>query len=84
MNAAMAVASGELLVIVSSPRPEMLPAGQQAYLRCLVCADGSAPGFRRISSAGAGPYTTVVDAYDVRCGGTLQTVYLDMYRPNYT
>ena len=66
-----------------NPVRTLMPQGQQAYLRRLVCPDGTTPAFRRIRNVGPGPYTTIVDAYDVRCGATSQTVYLDMYHPNY-
>ena len=66
-----------------NPVRTLMPQGQQAYLRRLVCPDGATPAFRRIRNVGPGPYTTIVDAYDVRCGASSQTVYLDMYHPNY-
>lgn len=66
-----------------NPVRTLMPQGQQAYLRRLVCPDGSAPSFRRIGNFGAGVYTTIIDGYDVRCGSATHTIYLDMYHPNY-
>lgn len=60
------------------------PTGQQAYLRRLSCADGNAPVFRRVGSFGAGPYTTIIDGYEVECGGGAKSVvFLDMYHPGH-
>ena len=60
-----------------------LPAGQRAYLQALVCPDGTRPLFGRIGNVGPGPYTSIVDAYDVRCGAASYYVALDMYHPGY-
>ncbi len=59
------------------------PPGQHAYLRRLICADGSSPAFRRVGSFGAGPYTTIIDGYEVDCAGTKSVVFMDMYHPGY-
>ncbi|MBV8409141.1 MAG: hypothetical protein JOY64_16040 [Alphaproteobacteria bacterium] len=59
------------------------PPGQHAYLRRLQCPDGSTPVFQRQGNVGAGPYTTIVDAYEVRCAGKSVVIYLDMYHPGY-
>jgi hypothetical protein len=66
-----------------NPVRSFLPAGQQAYLRRLQCPDGSTPDFQRQGSVGAGPYTTIIDAYEVRCASKSVVLYLDMYHPGY-
>ena len=59
------------------------PPGEQAYLRRLVCPGGGAPAFRRVGSFGAGPYTTIIDGYEVDCAGAKSMVFMDMYHPGY-
>lgn len=59
------------------------PTGQQAYLRRLACADGNTPAFRRVGSFGVGPYTTIIDGYEVACGEAKSLVFLDMYHPGH-
>ena len=66
-----------------NPVRAFMPAGQYAYLRDLLCADGLRPLYKRISNAGAGPYTTIVDVFDVRCETASYRVYMDMYHPGY-
>ena len=60
------------------------PRGQHAYLQRLACPNGSAPAFRRVGSFGVGPYSTIIDGYDVDCGGTKSVVFMDMYHPGYS
>lgn len=63
-----------------------MPAGQRAYLARLRCSDGRAPAFDRIGSMGAGPYGSIVDAYQVNCAGgspASSVVHMDMYHPGY-
>ena len=78
-----AVITAQPLGSKENPVRTFMPQGQQAYLMRLVCPDGSTPSFRRIGNFGAGVYTTIIDGYDVRCGSAAQTIYLDMYHPNY-
>lgn len=59
------------------------PLGQRDYLQRLVCPDGTTPVFRRVGSFGAGPYTTIIDGYDVDCGSTKSVVFMDMYHPGH-
>jgi hypothetical protein len=59
------------------------PEGEREYLRRLVCPDGSRPAFRRIGSVGAGPYTSILDDHEVRCGDAVHRVFMDMYHPGY-
>jgi hypothetical protein len=66
-----------------NPVRTYMPDGERAYLMRLVCPDGSQPGFRRRGSIGAGPYTTILDLYDVTCGATSREVVMDMYHPAY-
>jgi hypothetical protein len=66
-----------------NPVRSFLPTGEHAYLRRLQCLDGSTPAFERQGSVGAGPYTTIIDAYEVRCAGKSVVLYLDMYHPGY-
>lgn len=61
-----------------NPVRTLMPQGQQAYLNRLICPDGRTPSFRRIGNFGVGVYTTIIDGYDVRCGSSNYTVYLDM------
>lgn len=65
-----------------------MPPGQRAYLARLRCSDGRAPTFGRIGSMGAGPYGSIIDAYQVDCaaGATpaSSVVHLDMYHPGYS
>ena len=61
-----------------------MPMGQKAYLSRLRCEDGKAPKFSRGGSTGAGPFGSIVDVYDVDCGGAgpgKVSVYMDMYHP---
>ena len=52
------------------------PAGQRAYLSRLVCADGNPPAsFQRRGSFGPGPYSSIIDGYDVDCAGTKVDIY---------
>lgn len=66
-----------------NPVRSHMPDGERAYLARLVCSDGSRPAFRRRSSMGVGPYTTILDLYDVTCGATNHEVVMDMYHPAY-
>ncbi len=64
-----------------------MPKGEHEYLSSLACSDGSQISYRRLGSAGTGPYGTILDIYNVSCfvNSTLEeyTVYMDMYHPNY-
>jgi hypothetical protein len=66
-----------------NPVRSFMPAGEHAYLGRLQCPDGSTPAFRRQGSFGVGPYTTIIDGYEVSCGGKSVVLYLDMYHPAY-
>jgi hypothetical protein len=66
-----------------NPVRAFMPDGEYAYLRDLLCADGLRPFYKRVSNVGAGPYTTIVDVFDVRCGTASYRVYMDMYHPGY-
>ena len=59
------------------------PEGQRVYLRRLICPDGAMPAFRRISSLGVGPYTSILDSYEVKCGDVVHVVVMDMYHPKH-
>lgn len=64
-----------------------MPPGQRAYLSRLRCGDGRAPAFNRIGSMGAGPYGSIIDAYQVDCAGASpasSVVHMDMYHPGYS
>ena len=50
------------------------PDGQRAYLRRLVCPGGAPPDFRRIGNIGPGPYSTILDDYEVKCGDVVHRV----------
>lgn len=78
-----ATINAQLLGSKGNPVRALMPQGQQAYLNRLICPDGKTPSFRRIGNFGVGVYTTIIDGYDVRCGSSNYTVYLDMYHPNY-
>lgn len=66
-----------------NPVRVFLPDGQRAYLNRLVCSDGSRPAYQRRGNVGEGPYTTIVDLYDVACGTRMSVVYMDMYHQGY-
>ena len=56
------------------------PAGQQAYLARLRCADGSAPAIGPRGDAGVGGFGTIVHQFPVRCAGAAAlNVIMDMY-----
>ncbi len=59
------------------------PEGQHAYLRRLICPNGTSPTFQRVRSLGPGPYTSILDGYEVRCGDVVHVVVMDMYHPGY-
>ena len=60
-----------------------LPDGERAYLGRLTCGDGTPPSFRRTGSLGQGPFTTILDHYEVLCGAKRFDVIMDMYHPGY-
>lgn len=63
-----------------------MPPGQRAYLSRLRCSDSRAPTYERIGSMGAGPYGSIVDAYQVNCAGASpasSVVHMDMYHPGH-
>jgi hypothetical protein len=60
-----------------------LPAGQHAYLGRLMCPDGSRPAYHRSGNVGEGPYTTIIDRYELRCGSTMSVVFMDYYHMGY-
>lgn len=81
-----AAASAHPLGTEQNPVRVNMPAGQRAYLARLRCADGKAPTFHRIGSAGDGPYGTIMDGYQVDCPGSqpaTNVIFLDMYHPNH-
>jgi hypothetical protein len=55
------------------------PTAQHAYLRRLRCSNGSRLRFKRVFSAGIGPFGRIIDEYIVSCAGKTEKVYLDMY-----
>jgi hypothetical protein len=59
------------------------PPGEHAYLGRLVCPDGARPIIHRLGSIGPGPYTSILDDYEVRCGEVVHRVIMDMYHPGY-
>ena len=64
----------------ANPVRENMPAGQQAYLRKLRCADGTPPTFSRGGNVGEGPYGFIIDVYQVTCPGAAPVdVYIDLY-----
>ena len=70
-----------------NPIRTYMPAGQHAYLARLRCSNGQAPTASRIGSMGAGPYGSIVDAYQVTCAGASPAsseLHLDMYHPTHT
>lgn len=60
-----------------------MPPGQHAYLRRLTCVDGSTPTFARAGNYGPGPFTTIIDGYEVRCPGSTTMIFMDMYHAGY-
>lgn len=57
------------------------PSGQRAYLSRLLCPETGEPpgGPPRLGSTGGGPYPSLLDMYEIDCGGESQTVFIDMY-----
>lgn len=53
--------------------------GQKEYLARLRCADARRPAFKRVFSAGIGPFGRIIDEYSLRCSDKTESVYLDMY-----
>lgn len=64
-----------------------MPRGERLYLSRLRCPGGAAPKFNRDGSDGMSPYDAIMDIYTVTCpeadGMEPQTIYMDMYHPNY-
>jgi len=60
-----------------------LPPGEYAYLARLVCADGTKPTYFRVGNYGFGPYTTIIDGFEVTCSGTKTMIFADMYHPSH-
>ena len=57
-----------------------MPQGQRAYSSRLVCPGGDTPTFERSGNLGRGVYTTITDAYQVKCNGQASvTIVIDMY-----
>jgi hypothetical protein len=55
------------------------PEGEHAYLGRLRCPDGAPPRVGARSSAGDGPFGSVIAAYDVACGAVSGRIHFDMY-----
>lgn len=64
-----------------------MPPGERVYLQRLRCPGGARPQFDRRGSVGLGPYGAIMDVYNVECPVAdkmePQTVYMDMYHPDY-
>lgn len=63
-----------------------LPKGEYEYLFLLQCPDKTFPRHKRIGSFGEGPYGTIIDGFEVECGGVepfKAIIYMDMYFPGY-
>ena len=62
------------------------PAAQRAYTARLRCSDGAAPRVGQRSSAGEGPFGTIVDVYPLDCGDTAPgqfSLVMDMYHDDH-
>ena len=62
------------------------PAGERGYIARLRCADGSAPRVGQRSSAGTGPFGTIIDLYPLDCGQSAPgrvSLAMDMYHDNH-
>lgn len=57
--------------------------GISAYLQRLRCVNGGAVEVRLIGPAGIGPYTTIVETFEIECDGDLFAVYVDQHHPGY-
>ncbi len=57
--------------------------GQEAYLKRLMCEGGATPAFGRLPTTWAGPYTTRIDGYELKCPDDMAVVFMDMYHPGY-
>lgn len=64
-----------------------MPSGERLYLQRLRCPGGTHPNFDRKGSVGLGPYSAIMDVYNVECPAAdkmePQSIYMDMYHPNY-
>ncbi|MFT4091779.1 MAG: hypothetical protein QM645_13680 [Asticcacaulis sp.] len=63
-----------------------LPDGEYEYLLLLRCPDKTYPRHNRLGSFGKGPYGTIIDGFEVECGGAepfKTIIYMDMYFPGY-
>lgn len=56
------------------------PEGERAYLGRLRCANGGQAAVGPRSTAGVGPFGSVVSAYDVTCGSERHRLVFDMYQ----
>lgn len=82
LDKAIQKASAHPFGSAKNPVRAHFPPGQRAYLDRLRCADGNAPKYRRMGSAGASPYQNIMDIYDVDCGDAepgKQSIHIDMY-----
>jgi hypothetical protein len=80
LKTAIAAAQAHPLGTEKNPIRADMPPGERAYLARLRCADGNAPTFQRLGSAGIGPYANILDIYTVQCrDAAARSVYIDMY-----
>lgn len=87
LDAAIRKASAHPLGSKDNPVRVSMPLGQHAYLRRLRCSDGKAPRFERIGNFGPGVFGSIIDGYQVVCGGGAEPaeslIYMDMYHPDH-
>lgn len=87
LEAAIRTASGHPLGSRENPVRVNRPEGQWAYLGRLRCTDGAPPAYERVGNFGPGVFGSIIDGYQVVCGGEAgpreALIYMDMYHPDY-
>ncbi len=87
LDAAIRKASAHPLGSKDNPVRVSMPQGQHAYLRRLRCSDDKAPSFERVGNFGPGVFGSIIDGYQVICGGGAEParslIYMDMYHPDH-
>lgn len=82
LGAALTEAERHPLGSKENPVRADMPDGQRAYLARLRCSNGAPPAWRRIGNLGPGAFGSIVDQYDLQCGGSgpsRAAIVMDMY-----
>jgi hypothetical protein len=59
------------------------PKGERAYLGRLRDSEGSPVSFLRSGSCGEGPYSNVLDRYEIQTGDSKVPIFMDMYHSSF-